>query len=219
MGAPCEVLAVGPNAKKPPAFGIEITMKDGSDLFVGMAGSNRILTALRDLLAAHVMQPKPHELDDLPFTVALLGPSFAVAQDVIAASVPGDGFLLELDWSSLARGELAVAGQICARVCHGTDGFRLKHPPSFPASKETTMSTTLEDDSADPASLPVMLRISLGEATLTLSQLRELKTGSVLPFAEEMPTTVGLTANGKPFGRGELVRIDGHVAIRLTEIG
>ncbi len=219
MGGPFEVVAVAQDAGTAPVFGFKVALKSGLELTLGIAGSDRILTALSDLFAAHVVPPKPPELDYLPFTVALLGPSFTLVQSVIAASAPGDGFLLETDWSTLARAELAVAGQVCARASCGADGFRLKHPPSFPASQETPMSTTAEFHTVDQADLPVKLRIALGETALTLSQLRELQTGSVLPFAEEMPATVGLTANGKPFGRGELVRIDGQVAVRLTEIG
>ena len=66
--------------------------------------------------------------------------------------------------------------------------------------------------------LPVTLRIELGTTTLTLDELSGLEVGSLLPFVDALPTSVTISANGKPFARGDLVRLDGQIAVRLTEI-
>lgn len=214
------VLKVGRAGKMTPEVGLLAELPCGKTVALGIDASKMMLARLITHLSANTIQPERPTFDDLSFHVTLLGPSFHVPAERLAACAPGDGFLLERDWSSLARAQLSVAGQICAAARHMVDGFQLSGQlaiPNTPAQRKEPNMSMIEDSQID--SLPVTLRICLGETMLTLSQLRSLEDGDVLPFAEELPTTVDISANGQPFGRGDLVRIDGQVAVRLTKIG
>jgi type III secretion system YscQ/HrcQ family protein len=162
------------------------------------------------------------DLDNLAFAVKLMGPAFTAAAKDVALSRIGDGFFLEKDWSGLFITDVIVAGHLAAKARLADDGFRLTSDLSRHdkpnSGKEATMSFKSGTDDSDTATLPVTMRIELAETTMTLAEVRAMAAGSLLPFAQDLPTTVSLTANGKPFARGDLVRIEGKIAVRLTEL-
>lgn len=72
----------------------------------------------------------------------------------------------------------------------------------------------------DVDTLPVRLTFSLGERRLTLGELRGLHPGEV--FDLERPLISGpviVRANGRWFGTGDLVDIDGRIGVALRELG
>lgn len=69
----------------------------------------------------------------------------------------------------------------------------------------------------DPARLPVQLSFVLGTLDLTLGALAAVRTGSLLRLVEGMPPTVRVEANGVPVGYGELVDLDGRLAVEITQ--
>lgn len=67
-------------------------------------------------------------------------------------------------------------------------------------------------------SIPVKLRIELGELDSTLGELSALAPGAVLPLSRPLQETVQLMANGRRIGYGTLVRMGDSVAVRVTRL-
>lgn len=64
----------------------------------------------------------------------------------------------------------------------------------------------------------VTVEARLGEATLTISDLTALKSGSVLTLNRSLADHADLYLNGKMVARGEIVAVDKSFGIRITEI-
>ena len=83
------------------------------------------------------------------------------------------------------------------------------------------MATTSTDDpnAAALAAEPVTLTFELGDLTLAAGELAQLDAGFVFPLRAPLARPVVIKANGVRFGAGELVEIDGALAVRLVEGG
>ncbi|MFP7674940.1 FliM/FliN family flagellar motor switch protein [Marivita sp. S0852] len=77
---------------------------------------------------------------------------------------------------------------------------------------------------ADLDDLPVRLTFVLADTEMTLADLRDLAQGGTIPFdsapgAAAMPgDALRILANGRGWGRGTLIDIDGAPAVRITSI-
>ncbi|WP_299507316.1 FliM/FliN family flagellar motor switch protein [uncultured Roseobacter sp.] len=213
---PLEDVATDPDLCFSVSLGVE------ENRIMGLSAEPHLLAHLVDKLVEGQTQVEAPDLGEVPFAVQLLGPAFSFSQPDLNTVQIGGGFLLERDWVALESAELVVAGNLIAKAQHDMRVFRLTQnfSPLHSTDKptEALMPTIDQIDDQKTGTLPVTIRIELAETTLTLAELRELEAGSILPFAEELPSSVGLLVNGKPYGRGDLVRIDGKIAIRMTEI-
>jgi type III secretion protein Q len=74
----------------------------------------------------------------------------------------------------------------------------------------------------DPARLAELeateltLDFELGKVSLPLGELRALGVGSILPFDGGSPTSITIVSAGWTLGQGELVEVDGQLAVRIT---
>lgn len=84
------------------------------------------------------------------------------------------------------------------------------HPPTVALPSDTPAPI-------DPARLPVQLSFVIGTLALTLGELAAARSGTLLRLAEGMPPTVRIEANGVPVGYGELVDLDGRLAVEITQ--
>jgi flagellar motor switch protein FliN len=66
----------------------------------------------------------------------------------------------------------------------------------------------------------VSMRVSVevGSASLTLSELLQLRKGSIVELDREADALLDILANGTLIARGEVVTIDGRYGIRVAEI-
>lgn len=64
----------------------------------------------------------------------------------------------------------------------------------------------------------IALEARLGEATLTISDLTALKSGSVVILDRSLADHADIYLNGKMIARGEIVAVDKSFGIRITEI-
>jgi type III secretion protein Q len=65
--------------------------------------------------------------------------------------------------------------------------------------------------------LPVTLHFQLGKVSVPLSTLRTLDAGAVIMLEGGSPGAIAIVADGKTFGRGELVDVEGTLGIRITD--
>jgi type III secretion protein Q len=85
--------------------------------------------------------------------------------------------------------------------------------PQHPASGTVSAST---DASIDPARIPIRLSFSIGTLGTTVGELAALRPGSLLELQRGMPPEVTIEANGSTIGSGELVELDGRLAVQIT---
>ncbi len=69
---------------------------------------------------------------------------------------------------------------------------------------------------AEMADIPVRLSFSLGALSLTVGEIAALGRGSLLEVGEPLPPSVTIEANGQAVGAGELVDLDGRLAVEIT---
>lgn len=80
-----------------------------------------------------------------------------------------------------------------------------------------------EDDLPPPSlaplyDIPVTVQAVLGGSTMPISDLLELRSGSVVELDRRVGEPVNLVVNGRVIARGELVLLDGDLGLTLTEI-
>jgi flagellar motor switch protein FliN len=63
----------------------------------------------------------------------------------------------------------------------------------------------------------VRLRVSVGQATMTLGELLSLKEGSVLKLDSSLDLPVDVLIEDKVVARGQLVAVDDNFGVRITE--
>lgn len=68
---------------------------------------------------------------------------------------------------------------------------------------------------ADVANLPIRLHVILGEKELTFSEIQSLSPGTIVQLDAIRPDSVSLMVNGKVLGDGELVDVEGKLAVRV----
>lgn len=62
------------------------------------------------------------------------------------------------------------------------------------------------------------LQVVVGEASISVGELLAAKEHQVLRLDREIDQAVDLTIEGKVVARGQLVAVDGHFAVRITEL-
>jgi flagellar motor switch protein FliN/FliY len=101
-------------------------------------------------------------------------------------------------------------------------------PHSQPASTDTEVRRTVLAAAGiatpDPINLDLVMDVELnvtlrfGKRQLTLREVMELTTGSVVELDREVEEPVELLLNGMVIARGEAVVIDGNYGLRVTEV-
>lgn len=84
--------------------------------------------------------------------------------------------------------------------------------PAMP-TPEKTMTEAAGFDA-----IPVHLSFDLGEISLTLAELRALQPGQAIRLEHPLASAVRIRANGALIGEGELVEIDGHLGVSISQL-
>jgi flagellar motor switch protein FliN/FliY len=66
--------------------------------------------------------------------------------------------------------------------------------------------------------IEVQCTVRIGTLNLTIAQLKELKSGQVLPLAQKTNESVDILLQDKVIARGELMSHEEHFAIQVTEV-
>ncbi|RQM39585.1 FliM/FliN family flagellar motor switch protein [Erwinia psidii] len=74
------------------------------------------------------------------------------------------------------------------------------------------------DDAPQLASLPLSLEVRCGRTILSLGELQQLQAGSVLTLENVTPGEAGLYHGETLIARGELVDVEGHLGLQLTQL-
>lgn len=66
--------------------------------------------------------------------------------------------------------------------------------------------------------MPVQLTFTAGEIVIPLHQLYALNSGAVIHLERQVSTVVNIAANGAFIGTGELVDLDGQLAVEVKTL-
>lgn len=106
--------------------------------------------------------------------------------------------------------------------CH----FLIHHLESTPLSTPTENVQTTGQwhdlpnsaDSPQLASLPLALEVRCGRIVLTLGELGQLQAGNVVTVDNIIPGQAGLYHGDTLLARGELVDVEGHLGLQITQL-
>lgn len=109
-----------------------------------------------------------------------------------------------------ASGNHAPTAQIIALpdLHVGTDGNAANHAGD----------ATILKDWNPLHQIKAKLQVCVGEATISVGELLGAREHQVLRLDREIDQPVDLTIEGKVVARGQLVAVDGHFAVRITEL-
>jgi len=170
------------------------------------------------------------ELGDLSLGVPLVVAASVVRSSELSRLVPGSAFVPGEAWVDRAghgRGILAAAGS--------ERGVWVELPPDGRiVLGDATAELSLDDDGSgdrmadlndvnetltDAAlDAPVVVRVELGVVSLSARAWATLKPGDVLQTGHPIGEPVLLRIAGRAVARGELVSVDGEVAVRVREL-
>lgn len=66
--------------------------------------------------------------------------------------------------------------------------------------------------------ITIPLTVELGRKPMTLAQVGELQAGQVLELSQKPSDPVELVINGKSIGQGELVEVEGQMAVKVLSL-
>jgi flagellar motor switch protein FliN len=66
--------------------------------------------------------------------------------------------------------------------------------------------------------VPITITARLGQATMPIGAILRLGPGAVVELEQEISAPVELTVRGVPFATGEVIVVDDHFAIRITNL-
>jgi type III secretion system YscQ/HrcQ family protein len=82
-------------------------------------------------------------------------------------------------------------------------------------SLEPTGETTISGSKPDIGSLPLRLHVIVGEREFTLAEVKTLAPGTIVELEATKSDPVHLMVNGKIIGDGELVDVEGKLAVKV----
>ena len=130
----------------------------------------------------------------------------------VAALEPGDYIRLERDTAAL----MDERAPHYYRAADTTgDAIRLRDLP--PANLFYVEDSVTQPVSAglDIDQLPVQVAVIVARKELPYSEIRRLAAGEILPLDRSWSGPVDIALNGKILGKGELVEVDGTLAVKL----
>lgn len=170
--------------------------------------------------------PQPPWLDDVPCEALAC---------VCAVRVPA------AQWRALACGDLVVLcdaarglGQLCAlrigRVAVEFENLQdqpfgvlacrsWKDVKTLPEAVRDPMSELAQDEDFPVDDVDVTLEVVAGRTRLSVGALRALRPGAVLQLSHPASAQVELVAGGLRVGVGELVQVDGWLAVEVRHLG
>jgi type III secretion protein Q len=155
-------------------------------------------------------------LDAIAVPVRLEAGATVLERAELQALEAGDLILLDDCWlapggemSISAGAGLAFRARLEAQTLTVTQplGPVMADAPSTPAN------------AAAAERLPVRLTFDLGERSMTVAELRDLKPGYTFDLGRELRRAVSIRAHGQVIGEGELVEIDGTLGVAVTSLG
>jgi hypothetical protein len=193
---------VWPSALAPTEYELRVEL----DIRVGPIALALQLCGAADLLVHAGTRSSPQAWPDrVRYELPLVAGRCALHRDDLARLVAGCVVTLEPPTSR---------HQLDLDVFHGSLG--VKATEALPAVVTTGY---VWRDMALPDDAHVELTVTAGTTVLTLRQITELAVGQIVQLHRPLGGPFELRAGGRVIGRGELVDVDGELAVRIVSLG
>jgi type III secretion protein Q len=135
-------------------------------------------------------------------------------QDEIAQVGPGDILVTQRSGAALFPNNFSKGWTLIPDESNSTV---FKVDKYFERSMPVELGGEALADSLRPdiQALPLRLHVVLGEKDFTLAQLQSLSPGTIVELEVAKSDPVRLMVNGKILGEGELVDVDGNLAVKV----
>jgi type III secretion system YscQ/HrcQ family protein len=170
-------------------------------------------------------------LGEMPLALQVVGGSCAIALADFESLRAGDALLPGSGWTVGRQGaELAGVVVLCAPatssgIAANLRGARQVVLGQGAMSAEHDTEVAGAPDAPDPiervpaaqalAEVPVVVRVELGEVTLTAREWAALRPGDVVTTGRRIGERATLRVAGRAVARGELVDVDGELGVRV----
>lgn len=233
-GRPIAIERMDPDPAPPGAAGLSLVLEDGDARWpihlsaaAGQdAGHDAAHAPTNAILELWPVAPRPMDRFALPAVLRLGTTSLAAA--ALASLRPGDAVLIQTasGQDRMKDRTLVVAEAWAAPVRQEPEGWRLGAVPRRLQRLEATEPMMRVDAAGAPETLPlarldetpVLLSFDIGRLDIPLGDLRRLGPGSVLTPDRATAEVVRITAHGQLLGFGDLVEVEGAVAVRIVRL-
>lgn len=185
--------------------------------FDGVVGRATAVFALGVLLKAPP-SPRRARIDALPVVASLVAGRARWTSAEFATLATGEVLALDglhfRDHALAGRATLALGASptlTCDVTLSATDAVTLT------SSLEPVMMDAPDDDTRLDA-LPVEVTVEIARGQFTVGEVSSWQRGEVVRFDVALGDAVTVRGGGRAFARGELVDVEGHVGVRVTEI-
>jgi type III secretion protein Q len=205
-----------------PAFHCAVTLRHGfAETALHLAADDDARPALRRLIDAAPALPAPCAGLPVPLAIRIGAVRLALAE--LRGIAPGD--VVFPDVACRAGEALVVYGEAWSHVAKHDRGAVTVTGPRRPLALHDGggwMADPDSDAAAPPAErlgeLPVTLVFELGRSELPLAAVQGLAPGMVIPLGRDPGEAVDIVANGRRIGRGEIVRVEDELGVRVVRL-
>lgn len=200
------------------AISLRVQFADAAEWSVQLRMNADGAVLLADALARHA-PATPRDLGHLHLPMTVDGGEAWLSLAELRSLLPGDVVMLDAWPQSQVR--LCLGGGFQARAQREDSRVQLiEAPMAMNFLKEQHMSEVGAGPSLETSldELQLKLVCQVGSVELTLAQLRELGTGSLLQLTPQMQEGVELLINGRRVGQGQLVQIGDGLGVRVLSL-
>ncbi|MBB3194451.1 type III secretion system cytoplasmic ring protein SctQ [Roseateles terrae] len=175
----------------------------------------------RHALDLRATRALPAPLRQLSFTGGLHLGRRAIHADRLARIGVGDALLIPPGDDALKPPLRMLLGSALANVCQRADDSYVFQGwvPNPPPLSNPSHVKAIEKVPPIMDALKVDLDFVVGRLSMTVAELTALNSGRILPLELATPPRVRIVAHGTELGSGELIELDGRLAVEITDWG
>lgn len=175
----------------------------------------------RHALDPHAVTALPEAVRRLSFSGGLHLGRRSISAARLAGIGVGDALLMPLDSDGLKPPMRMLLGSALVNVCQRTDDSYVFQGwvSDAPALSNPSHVKAIEKVPTIMDALKVDLDFIVGRLSMTVAELTALNTGRILSLELATPPHVRIVAHGTELGSGELIELDGRLAVEITDWG
>lgn len=175
----------------------------------------------RHALDLHAANALPEAVRRLSFSGGLHLGRRPISAARLAAIGVGDALLIPSEGPDLKPPSRMLLGSALVNVCQLPDDSYVFQGwvVDAPALSNPSHVKAIEKVPTIMDALKVDLDFIVGRLSMTVAELTALNSGRILPLELATPPHVRIVAHGTELGRGELIELDGRLAVEITDWG
>jgi flagellar motor switch/type III secretory pathway protein FliN len=188
-----------------------------------ISGKVSVLGRVIQILTNGAKLEKREIRSNICLPVRVFAPKFETSIKTLRSLKVGDGMSLPLKWEMLEKRKVIISSHLQINIERTDDDWRcIGEPSTISENQEEGARKFIMSDISkqkEPANdLPIIVNLMVAETKVTLAELEQICDGNILPFHQKLTHLAKLMIGDDVFAEGELVKLDGNVAVRLTRI-